>query len=65
MVSQTVTWRDGDVAVLALAEIAPEFAGKRVILSYRRGRSAVAIRRTALVCRATAHGGRGVRRPRV
>ena len=31
-----VTGRDGYVAVLALAEIDPEFEGKRVILAYRR-----------------------------
>jgi DMSO/TMAO reductase YedYZ molybdopterin-dependent catalytic subunit len=33
---RTVTGRDGYVAVLALAEIDPEFEGKRVILAYRR-----------------------------
>jgi len=33
-----VTGRDGYAAVLALAEIDPEFEGKQVVLAYRRGR---------------------------
>jgi hypothetical protein len=31
-----VTGRDGYAAVLALAEIDPEFEGKQVLLAYRR-----------------------------
>jgi hypothetical protein len=32
----SVTGRDGYAAVLALAEIDPEFEGKQVLLAYRR-----------------------------
>ena len=53
-----VTGRDGYTAVLALAEIDPEFEGKQVLLAYRREMDGHALR---LVVPGDRHGGRSVR----
>ena len=56
-----VTGRDGYVAVLALAEIDPEFEGKRVILAYRRDGQPLPGDELRLVVPGDRRGGRSVR----
>ncbi len=57
----TVTGRDGYVAVLALAEIDPEFEGKQVILAYRRDGQPLPGDELRLVVPGDRRGGRSVR----
>ena len=49
-----VTGRDGYTAVLALAEIDPEFEGKQVLLAYRRDGQPIEDTHCAWWCRVTA-----------
>jgi Oxidoreductase molybdopterin binding domain len=56
-----VTGRDGYSAVLALAEIDPEFEGKQVLLAYRRDGQPIEGRTLRLVVPGDRHGGRSVR----
>ena len=56
-----VTGRDGYVAVLALAEIDPEFEGKQVLLAYRRDGQPIAGNEVRLVVPGDKRGGRSVR----
>jgi hypothetical protein len=56
-----VTGRDGYTAVLALAEIDPEFEGKQVLLAYRRDGQPMDAHALRLVVPADRHGGRSVR----
>ena len=56
-----VTGRDGYVAVLALAEIDPEFEGKQVLLAYRRDGQPMDGHSLRLVVPGDRHGGRSVR----
>ena len=56
-----VTGRDGYIAVLALAEIDPEFEGKQVLLAYRRDGQPIEGRTLRLVVPGDRHGGRSVR----
>jgi hypothetical protein len=56
-----VTGRDGYMAVLGLAEIDPEFAGKRVILAYRRDGQPLPGDELRLVVPGDRRGGRSVR----
>ena len=56
-----VTGRDGYVAVLALAEIDPEFEGKQVILAYRRDGQPLSGSELRLVVPNDRRGGRSVR----
>jgi hypothetical protein len=56
-----VTGRDGYTAVLALAEIDPEFEGKQVLLAYRRDGQPMDGHTLRLVVPADRHGGRSVR----
>ena len=56
-----VTGGDGYTAVLALAEIDPEFEGKQVLLAYRRDAQPMAGHTLRLVVPADRHGGRSVR----
>jgi hypothetical protein len=62
-VHQTVmiTGRDGYLAVLALAEIDPEFEGKRVLLAYRKDGQPMAANELRLVVPGERRGGRSVR----
>jgi hypothetical protein len=57
----TVTGRDGYVAVLALAEIDPEFAGKQVLIAYRRNGEALGDNELRLIVPGDRRGGRSVR----
>jgi hypothetical protein len=57
----TVTGRDGYAAVLALAEIDPEFEGKQVLLAYRRDGKPIDGNALRLVVPSDRHGGRSVR----
>jgi hypothetical protein len=57
----TVTGRDGYSAVLALAEIDPEFEGKQVILAYRRNGQPLPSNELRLVVPNDHRGGRSVR----
>jgi hypothetical protein len=52
-----VTGRDGHVAVLALAEIDPDFEGKQVLLAYRQNDKPIGLR---LVVPGDRYGGRSV-----
>ena len=56
-----VTGRDGYTAVLALAEIDPEFEGKQVLLAYRRDGQPMEGHALRLVVPGDRHGGRSVR----
>ncbi len=56
-----VTGRDGYAAVLALAEIDPEFEGKQVLLAYRRDGKPIDGNALRLVVPSDRHGGRSVR----
>jgi hypothetical protein len=56
-----VTGRDGYAAVLALAEIDPEFEGKQVLLAYRRDGQPIEGHALRLVVPGDRHGGRSVR----
>jgi hypothetical protein len=56
-----VTGRDGYTAVLALAEIDPEFEGKQVVLAYRRDGKPIDGNALRLVAPGDRHGGRSVR----
>jgi hypothetical protein len=56
-----VTGRDGYTAVLALAEIDPEFEGKQVLLAYRRDGKPIDGNALRLVVPGDRHGGRSVR----
>jgi hypothetical protein len=56
-----VTGRDGYVAVLALAEIDPEFEGKQVLLAYRRDGQPLPGNELRLVVPNDHRGGRSVR----
>jgi hypothetical protein len=56
-----VTGRDGYVAAVALAEIDPEFEGKRVLLAYRRDGQPIDGNTLRLVVPGDRHGGRSVR----
>lgn len=56
-----VTGRDGYVAVLALAEIDPEFEGKQVLLAYRRDGQPLDGHALRLVVPGDRRGGRSVR----
>jgi hypothetical protein len=56
-----VTGRDGYTAVLALAEIDPEFEGKQVLLAYRRDGQPIEGHALRLVVPGDRHGGRSVR----
>jgi len=56
-----VMGRDGYSAVLALAEIDPEFEGKQVLLAYRRDGKPVDGNALRLVVPSDRHGGRSVR----
>jgi DMSO/TMAO reductase YedYZ molybdopterin-dependent catalytic subunit len=56
-----VTGRDGYIAVLALAEIDPEFEGKQVLLAYRRDGKPMDGYSLRLVVPGDRHGGRSVR----
>lgn len=56
-----VTGRDGYSAVLALAEIDPEFEGKGVLLAYRRDGKPIDGNGLRLVVPDDRHGGRSVR----
>ena len=56
-----VTGRDGYAAVLALAEIDPEFEGKQVLLAYRRDSQPIDGHALRLVIPGDRHGGRSVR----
>jgi Oxidoreductase molybdopterin binding domain len=56
-----VTGRDGYTAVLALAEIDPEFEGKQVILAYRRDGKPIDGNTLRLVVPGDRYGGRSVR----
>jgi hypothetical protein len=56
-----VTGRDGYTAVLALAEIDPEFEGKQVLLAYRRDGQPMKGHALRLVVPGDRHGGRSVR----
>ena len=56
-----VTGHDGYAAVLALAEIDPEFEGKQVLLAYRRDGQLIAGHALRLVVPGDRHGGRSVR----
>lgn len=56
-----VTGRDGYTAVLALAEIDPEFEGKQVLLAYRRDGQPIEGHTLRLVVPSDRHGGRSVR----
>jgi Oxidoreductase molybdopterin binding domain len=56
-----VTGRDGYTAVLALAEIDPEFEGKQVLLAYRRDGQPIEGHALRLVVPDDRHGGRSVR----
>jgi hypothetical protein len=56
-----VTGRDGYTAVLALAEIDPEFEGKRALLAYRRDGQPIEGHSLRLVVPGDRHGGRSVR----
>jgi Oxidoreductase molybdopterin binding domain len=56
-----VTGRDGYVAVLALAEIDPEFEGKHVLLAYRRDGQPMDGNALRLVVPGDRRGGRSVR----
>jgi DMSO/TMAO reductase YedYZ molybdopterin-dependent catalytic subunit len=56
-----VTGHDGYVAVLALAEIDPEFAGKQVLLAYRRDGQPLPDHELRLVVPGDRRGGRSVR----
>jgi hypothetical protein len=55
-----VTGRDGYVAVLALAEIDPEFEGKQVLLAYRRNNQPFSNNELRLVVPGDRRGGRSV-----
>jgi DMSO/TMAO reductase YedYZ molybdopterin-dependent catalytic subunit len=57
----TVTGHDGYVAALALAEIDPEFAGKQVLLAYRRDGQPLPDNELRLVVPGDKRGGRSVR----
>ena len=57
----TVTGRDGYTAVLALAEVDPEFEGKQVLLAYRRDGQPIDGHALRLVVPGDRHGGRSVR----
>jgi Oxidoreductase molybdopterin binding domain len=57
----TVTGRDGSTAVLALAEVDPEFEGKKVLLAYRRDGQPMDGHALRLVVPGDRHGGRSVR----
>lgn len=59
--SVRVTGRDGYMAVLALAEIDPEFEGKQVILAYRRDGQPLPNNELRLVVPNDRRGGRSVR----
>ena len=59
--SVAVTGRDGYVAVLALAEIDPEFEGKPVLLAYRRDGQPMGGNELRLVVPGDHRGGRSVR----
>jgi len=56
-----VTGRDGYSAVLALAEIDPDFEGKHVLLAYRRDGQPIKGNALRLVVPGDRHGGRSVR----
>lgn len=56
-----VTGRDGYTAVLALAEIDPEFEGKEALLAYRRNGQPMAGHTLRLVVPGDRYGGRSVR----
>jgi hypothetical protein len=56
-----VVGRDGYLAVLALAEIDPEFEGKQVLLAYRRDGQPIANGELRLVVPGDRRGGRSVR----
>lgn len=56
-----ITGRDGYSAVLALAEIDPEFEGKQVLLAYRRDGRPMKGSSLRLVVPGDRHGGRSVR----
>jgi hypothetical protein len=56
-----VTGRDGYVAVLALAEIDPEFEGKQVIVAYRKDGQPMPGSELRLVVPGDRRGGRSVR----
>jgi hypothetical protein len=56
-----VTGRDGYTAVLALAEIDPDFEGKQVLLAYRRDGKPMAGNALRLVVPGDRYGGRSVR----
>jgi hypothetical protein len=56
-----VTGRDGYVAVLALAEIDPQFEGKQVLLAYRRDGRPMPDNELRLVVPGDKRGGRSVR----
>jgi hypothetical protein len=55
-----VTGRDGYAAVLALAEIDPEFEGKKVLLAYRRNNQPFPNNELRLVVPGDRRGGRSV-----
>jgi len=59
--SVTITGRDGYVAVLALAEIDPEFEGKQVILAYKKNGQPLDGGGLQLVVPGDNRGGRSVR----
>jgi molybdopterin-dependent oxidoreductase-like protein protein len=56
-----VTGRDGYTAVLAVAEIDPEFGGKQVLLAYRRDGKPIPGQALRLVVPGDRYGGRSVR----
>jgi hypothetical protein len=56
-----VTGRDGYTAVLALAEIDPEFEGKQVVLAYRRDGKPIDGNALRLVVPGDRRSGRSVR----
>jgi Oxidoreductase molybdopterin binding domain len=56
-----VSGRDGYAAVLALAEIDPDFEGKEVLLAYRRDGRPIEGGALRLVVPDDRHGGRSVR----
>jgi hypothetical protein len=58
--SVAVTGGDGYVAVLALAEIDPEFEGKQVLLAYRRNNQPFPNNELRLVVPGDHRGGRSV-----
>lgn len=56
-----MTGRDGYTAVLALAEVDPEFEGKQVLLAYRRDGQPMDGHALRLVVPGDHHGGHSVR----